>query len=381
MRLLLTGLSHHTAPVELRERLASCDLDPTRLLTNLRELPAVREAFFLSTCNRFEFLLGLDPAEAEANLADLDQGLARLSQVSPAEMGDCFYRHIEQDAVRHLFRVASSLDSMVVGEPQILGQLKAAYVQASRAGVLGPILNRLMHRGFFVAKRVRTETGVADSAVSIAFAAVELARKIFGLLEGRHALLIGAGEMAELAAEHLLANGASSLTVANRTLANAVKAAQKFDGQAVSLEELDQALLQADIVISSTGATEPVITAKMVKAAMKPRRHRPLFLIDIAVPRDIEEKVGRLENVYLYDIDDLDQVVARNRAKRENEAVRAERIVAEEAIKFQGWLDSWPWSRPSKAWPTNWKASAKRRWTRPSATASLTKTRSIGWKR
>jgi glutamyl-tRNA reductase len=244
------------------------------------------------------------------------------------------------EAVRHIFRVASSLDSMVVGEPQILGQIKEAYKMATAQNTSGVILNRLMHRAFHVAKRVRTETGICDSAVSISYAAVELAKKIFDVLEGKKVLLIGAGEMAELAARHLMSNGVDSLVVANRTVKRAMRIAEKFRGSPVSFDEIGGQLLEVDIVIASTASTDPIITVDMVKKSLKKRRNRPLFFIDIAVPRDVQSEVNDLDNVYLYDIDDLKGVIQTNIEKRHQEAARAERIVEEEVVKFEKWLST-----------------------------------------
>jgi glutamyl-tRNA reductase len=244
------------------------------------------------------------------------------------------------EAVQHIFKVASSLDSMVVGEPQILGQLKNAFRRAVDHQATGAILNKLLHKSFSVAKRVRTETGIASHAVSIGYAAVELARKIFGDLAGHRVMLIGAGEMAELAAEHLLSHGASQIVVANRTLERAVRLAQRWNGRAASLEEVPELLAEVDIVISSTGSPEVVVKADTVRAVIKKRKHRPLFFVDIAVPRDVDPAVNRLDNVYLYDIDDLENVVAANRDARSKEAVRAERIIEEETLTFLKWLET-----------------------------------------
>jgi len=227
---------------------------------------------------------------------------------------------------------------MVVGEPQILGQLKEAFRAAVDHRATGAILNKLMHKSFSVAKRVRSETGIASHAVSVGYAAVELARKIFGELEGREVLLIGAGEMAELAAEHLLNHGVSRITAANRTLDRALALARRWGGRAAALEEIPALLAEVDIVISSTGAPELVVTAAAVRSVLRARKHRPLFFVDIAVPRDVDPDVNRLDNVYLYDIDDLRGVIEENRAARAEEALRAERIVEEETIKFLGWL-------------------------------------------
>jgi glutamyl-tRNA reductase len=242
------------------------------------------------------------------------------------------------ESVRHMFKVASSLDSMIVGEPQILGQVKEAYLQATKKKTSGVILNRLMHRAFHVAKRVRTETGVSDAAVSISYAAVELAKKIFHELTGRIALLIGAGEMAELAARHLLHQGVGEIRVANRTFDRAVQVAEAFRGKPVYFEEIDTQLLEADIVVTSTASVDPVITYDQVKRSLRKRKNRMLFFIDIAVPRDVEPRVNDLDNVYVYDVDDLKGVVEINRAQRAEEAVKAERIVEEEVLRFERWL-------------------------------------------
>ncbi|HFC98487.1 MAG TPA: glutamyl-tRNA reductase [Thermosulfurimonas dismutans] len=335
-RLLLVGLNHRTAPVEVRERFA-LEKKGTHPLDILRqELPQASEAYFLSTCNRVEFLLVTE--EVEETLAGLKDLLARETGLSRAQFEPHLYVLRDMEAVRHLFRVAAGLDSMVLGEPQILGQVKEAYREAARRRTTGPILNRLLHRTFSVAKRVRTETGIGSYAVSVSYAAVELAKKIFGSLRGKKALLVGAGEMAELAAQHLLSAGVEKMLVANRTFSRAVELAERFRGEAYSLEELPECLLEADIVISSTGAPGYVITRETVKPLLRKRRLRPLFLIDIAVPRDIEPAVNELENVYVFDIDDLKQVVEENLGRRRKEARRADRIIEEEVLKFERWL-------------------------------------------
>jgi glutamyl-tRNA reductase len=332
--ILLLGVNHKTAEVGIRERLAmvNSDIPPLQFFSSLN---VCDEVVFLSTCNRVEVIAvapSIENAMAKIKLHWLEKSGLSLKDASN------LYEHKADDAIRHLFRVASSLDSMVVGEPQILGQLKDAYKKADEAKTTGTILNRLMHKAFSVAKTIRTETRIASNAVSISYAAVELAKKIFGELKGKRAMLIGAGEMAELAAQHLMANGVSKLIVANRTLARAVELADKLHGKAVSLDEIPDALHEVDIVISSTGAPGYVITAEQVKKAMRPRKHNLLFLIDIAVPRDIEPNVNNIENVYLYDIDDLSGIVETNKAEREKEALKAERIVEAEVIKFISWL-------------------------------------------
>ncbi|MFH1060224.1 MAG: glutamyl-tRNA reductase [Pseudomonadota bacterium] len=339
MNLVLLGINHKTAPVGLRECLAPAAEDLPARLHQVLGLDGVREAMILATCNRVEVLAVADqgPAVAEALAAWLAQGRA----LDRRQLDAALYQHQDQDAVRHLYRVASSLDSLVVGEPQILGQIKDAYRSAALAGTTRTVLNRLLHKTFQVAKRVRTETRIGGAAVSVSYAAVELAKKIFDDLAGLRALLIGAGEMAELAAEHLLASGVKGILVANRTLARAMELSARLGGGAAyGLENLDQALLQADIVITSTGASAAVVSLEMARRALKQRRGRPLFFIDIAVPRDVEPAVAELDGAFVYDIDDLTQVVEKNRQARAGEAKQAEAIVAEEVVKFAAWLGS-----------------------------------------
>jgi glutamyl-tRNA reductase len=333
----LIGLNHKTAPVEIREQLTAACTQAGPAVEVLKDLPEVQEALFLTTCNRVEILFTSEALEAAfgALLASWSRDMNR----SAEELQRCVYTYRSDEAVRHLFRVAASLDSLVVGEPQILGQIKEAYREASRTRSTGVILNRLLHRAFSTAKRIRTETGIAGHAVSISFAAVELAKKIFQELAGKKVLLIGAGEMAELAAEHLWNSRVDEIVVANRTLERARELAHRWQGRALPLEEVPEALVQTDIVISSTGAPDLLIQRSQIKTIMKQRRQRPLFFIDIAVPRDIDPRVNDLDNVYLYDIDDLQGVVAQNMAARKNEAVAAERIVQEETVKFRTWLN------------------------------------------
>ncbi|ADK83707.1 glutamyl-tRNA reductase [Desulfarculus baarsii DSM 2075] len=337
MNLLLVGVNHKTAPVELRECLAPAADGAERILRRVLDIGEVDEAFLVSTCNRVELLTAGDgPQPAEAVKAALTDGRRAEAQ----RLERAFYVHHDDEAVRHLFRVASSLDSLVVGEPQILGQIKESFRLACESGACRAVLNRLLHTTFRVAKRVRSETNIGGAAVSVPFAAVQLAKKIFDDLAGLRALLVGAGEMAELAAEHLLAGGVAELTVANRTYERALALAGRLRGRACAMDELAQALSQSDIVVTSTGAVEPVISQAMAKAALKKRRHRPVFFIDIAVPRDVDPKVAELEGCFVYDIDDLTQVVEQNRASRQEEAAQAELIVAEEVGKFREWLDA-----------------------------------------
>ncbi len=336
IRIVNIGMNHETAPVELRECLAKDPAHADRALALMREFSCIKEGLFLSTCNRVEALVTTEQAE-EAKSSVL-RVLCTLGELPSEKIRSGLFTHEDQDAVRHVFRVASSLDSMVIGEPQILGQIKEAYSSATKEKTTGVILNRLLHRAFHTAKRVRTETGISDAAVSVSYAAVELAKKIFHDFKGKKALLIGAGEMAELAARHLLTQGVSAITVANRTFQKAVEVAQRFNGVPVYFEEIGAQLLEADIVVCSTAAPGFVITHDQVKGSMKKRRNRPLFFIDIAVPRDVEPAVNDVENVYVYDIDDLKEIVQVNLGQRQEEAVKAQRIVEEEVIKFVQWL-------------------------------------------
>lgn len=335
-RIISIGMNHETAPLALRECLAPEADSDRHVLAGMRDMEVIREGLFLSTCNRVETLFTSDnPDQAKKAILTIFSELGRIPE---ERLSASLYTYEDLDAVQHIFSVASSLDSMVVGEPQILGQIKSAYAKAVKEKTSGVILNRLMHKAFHVAKRVRTETGICSSAVSISYAAVELAKKIFYLLKGKKVLLIGAGEMAELAARHLITNGVESISVANRTFERAVQVAKAFDGLPVSFDEIPQQILDADIVITSTASKEFVITHSMVKNLLKKRRNRPLFFIDIAVPRDVEPKVNNLNNVYLYDIDDLRGVIELNMNQRQQEAVKAERIISEEVIKFGKWL-------------------------------------------
>ena len=335
-KIMLLGVNHKTAPVEIRERLAFSD-NPGAPYMALQAIPGCEEFCFLSTCNRVEVLFSTSKgAETERQIRDF----LFANSMSYEEAGKYVYLHKGEDAIRHLFRVGASLDSMIVGEPQILGQLKQAYREASERNCTGVILNRLQHKAFSVAKRIRTETGIGSSAVSISYAAVELAKKIFGNLDGKRAMLAGAGEMAELAAQHLLNQGIAEVVVANRTFERAVNMARCFNGKAVAFEELVPELAYVDILISSTGAPNLILTRDQLKPIMRQRRNSPLFLIDIAVPRDLDPQLNDLDNVYLYGIDDLQNVIDMNKAERDKEAVRAERIVTEETLKFMLWLGS-----------------------------------------
>ena len=331
------GLNHKTAPVEVRERLAFSSEDTAVVLKAMRDHPLVEEIALFSTCNRVEFLIASeDPSKA---IEAVKNFMAEFKNTSREVFEDALFVHQGDEAVRHIFRVASSLDSMVVGEAQILGQIKDSYATACEHGTCGVVLNRLMHRSFSVAKRIRTETGIGDRAVSISYAAVELGRKIFGDLEEKAILLIGAGEMAELAVEHLVNNRARPIFVANRTFERGVELADKFRGTAIRFEEiLDYLKKEIDIVISSTGAPGYVLERNHFKGLMRTRKNRPLFFIDIAVPRDIDPDINRVGNVYVYDIDDLKSAIQDNIDERQNEALRGERIVDGAVIQFRKWF-------------------------------------------
>ncbi len=330
----LIVVNHKSTPLEVREMIALTG-GYEEALNRLRNEQAL-EFYLLSTCNRVELLwVTEDEVESTPRMQRFLFGNA----VAPNEWDGYSYVYRDHEAVTHLFKVAASLDSLVVGEAQILGQIKEAYRYASQFGCTGPLLNKLLHKSFSVAKRVRSETGIGSAAVSISSAAVELARKIFGNLDDKKVLLIGAGEMAELAAEHLLGQGVKGITVANRTLSRAVDLAKRFNGSACSLEELAEQIETVDIIVSSTGSNDLIIRSEEVRPLMKVRRNRPLFFIDIAVPRDLDPELNEIDNVFLYDIDDLSQVVEMNRSEREKEAVKAARIVEEETLKFTKWQD------------------------------------------
>jgi glutamyl-tRNA reductase len=332
MKLLITGLSHHTAPVEVRERIAFAETSLPDALDRLRHRPGLVEGMILSTCNRVEVAVTADDrSDPEAAVRGF---LAEASSVEPAWVTPYLYEFNGQDAVRHLFRVASSLDSMVVGEPQILGQLKSAYAMAKEHGALNGFLDLVMTRAFNVAKRVRTETEIGSSAVSVSYAAVELARDIFGSLTGKRVLLVGAGKMAESAARHLRRAGVSDILVTNRTRARADTMAEEFRGRVIDYEEFFHTLPEVDIVIASSGAPHYIIHSEQMRAVINRRRNRPMFLIDIAVPRNIEPAVNQLDGVFLYDIDDLGRVVKNNLEGRRNSAEQAEEIITEEVERM-----------------------------------------------
>ena len=337
MKLIVVGLNHKTAPVALRERLAFPPEKIVSALARMLTLDGVREGVLLSTCNRVEFY-GVT-VQPEAGIATVRHWLAQHHDISPDTLFPHLYSHEADDAVRHGMRVAASLDSLVVGETQILGQMKQAYRDAMEAKAAGTMLSKFFHLAFRTAKRIRTETGIARHPVSIASVAVTLARKIFGRLEGHTCLLLGAGEMCELAARHLRAHGVTIL-VANRTLARAQRLAETFQGEAFALADREAILHRADIVIASTGSSTSLVTAAMVRAALKQRRQRPQFHIDIAVPRDLDPEIGDVDNAFLYDIDDLSKIVASNRDDRGQEVRAAEAMVTQAMPEFAQWLDT-----------------------------------------
>jgi glutamyl-tRNA reductase len=334
--IVLVGLNHKTAPLSVRERIfAGCEKQ-VNLLGELRAVKGVREILYLSTCNRVELVAAVEEVPYTVNA--LKSFLAGYGGLTNDEAASCLYGYQDEEAIRHLFRVTSSLDSLVMGEVQILGQVKDAYRQALAQNATGIALNRLMHRAFRTAKRVRTETGIAANPVSVSFSAVELAKKIFGSLSGKKILIIGAGEMAELTCTHLIGNGAEEITVANRSLSQAELLADKFRGQAIGLAALPELLCDVDIVISSTGAPSYIVTEEIIRQCLRKRKNRLLFLVDIAVPRDIDPAVDSIENVYLYNIDNLQNIVDENMKNRRREALKAEQIIAEEVTQYAKWL-------------------------------------------
>jgi glutamyl-tRNA reductase len=338
MNIIVIGLSHKTATVEIREKVAFSPNLIEKPLHDLITLDDIIEGVIVSTCNRVEIY---------ATTRDIAGGISRIKRFMadhhriPLEtLEPHLYSYHSEAAIRHVFRVASSLDSMIVGEPQILGQIKTSYGYAAEYKSSGIILNRFLHKAFSVAKRVRTETKIASSAVSVAFAAVELAKKILGELTDKTVMLVGAGEMCELAAKHFMNCGAKGVMVTNRTFERAERLADEFNGEAVRFEELFQHLHRADIVLSSTGAPHIIIGPKDVEDVIKRRRFKPMFFIDIAVPRDIDQKVDDVENAYLFTVDDLQEIVQANLAQRSLEAEKAEEIIDQEIGQFYKWLSS-----------------------------------------
>ena len=337
MRLFAVGLSHRTAPVDLRECVDFARGGLDQALSALASRGVGREVVVLSTCNRAEiYAVG----ETDATADGVGRFFSEYHNVPHARVAEHLYLRRGPEAARHLFRVAAGLDSLVVGEPQILGQVKAAYSTASDLHYTGTLTNRLFHSAFAAGKRVRAETGLGAGAVSVSYAAISLARKIFGHLKGRGVLIVGAGEMAKLTGVHLQAQEVNEIAIVSRTLAAAEQLARRLGGRAVPWAGLSEALADADIVITATAATEPVLTRAMIEEVMRPRRGRPLFIIDIGLPRDVEAEVGSLDQVFLYNIDDLQTIVQENLARRSGELVRAEAIVEEEVLRFTSWMQS-----------------------------------------
>lgn len=336
MALAVLGVNHHTAPVSVRERLALNAADLPRAVRALRALGGVNEAAILSTCNRTELYCDLERAGDAAPA----RWLTCFHGLDHREYAPYLFRHPEPEAVRHVLRVAAGLDSVVLGEPQILGQLKDAYRTAVDSGTVGKVLNRLFQYSFFVAKKIRTDTSIGSSPVSVAFAAVRLAEQIHGTLDDRTALLIGAGDTIELAANHLHEKGLARLLVANRSLERARTLATPHGGFAITLSDIPRHLVEADIVISATGSRLPILGKGAVERTLKARKHRPIFMVDIAVPRDIEAEIGELQDVYLYTVDDMKGIIHDNQRSRELAARQADEIVVTRTQHFMHWLRS-----------------------------------------
>jgi glutamyl-tRNA reductase len=338
VHLFLLGVSHRTAPVDLRERLDFSSRDLGAAVEALATRPSAAEAVVLSTCNRSEiYVASTDLARAHEELISF---LGDYHHVTPEDFQPHLFSYEDGAVARHLFRVAAGLESLVVGEPQILGQVKEAFQAASERRCTGPLLSKLFHWSFGVGKRVRTETAVGEGAVSVSFAAVALARKIFGHLEGRHVLLLGAGEISTLTAQHLRGHGVAEIVITSRTAANAEALATEVSGRAIPWEDRAAALSRADIVITATGSARPIITRSDVESVTGRRRTSPLFIIDIAVPRDVDPSVSDIEQVFLYNVDDLQGIVRENLSRREAEIDRAETIVEEELSRFSAWQRS-----------------------------------------
>jgi len=336
MHLTVLGINHRTAPVEVRGQVAFPPESLPRALGELMALEGVHEAAILSTCNRTELYLNQD---AE-NVEPVSDWLCRFHRLDIDSLQPHLYKYWETEAVRHILRVAAGLDSMVLGEPQILGQMKDSYQRALQIGSIDTLVNRLFQHTFSVAKQIRTDTAIGASPVSVAFAAVSLARQIFGRLEEQTALLIGAGETIELAARHLHDQGMGKMVIANRTVSRAHDLAAQFNGYGIELDEIPAHLAEADIVISSTGSMTPLITRKLVKQALVSRKHRPVLMVDLAVPADIEAKVATLDDIYLYSVDDLKQVIEENLRSRQEAAEQAEEIIEVQVDRFMAWTRS-----------------------------------------
>lgn len=355
--LILIGLNHKTASIELREKLAFSDEQSLSLLELFKNETDIDELILFSTCNRTEILyahavknsfleddfdqsdsLSKKPFYSDEQGDKIINFFSRHNNVDSVQLKKSLYVYKNEDAVRHLFKVTASLDSMVIGEPQILGQIKKAYRMAVEKNTTKVILNKLMHKAFSTAKKIRKETEIGNNAVSIGYAAVELAKKIFSDLSKKTVLLLGAGEISELSVEHLIANKAKNILVANRTFKNAVALATKFSGQAIRFEERQDVLINVDIIISSTSSKDYILTYDDVKTIMKKRKHKMLFFIDVAVPRNIDPEINNLANSYVYDIDDLDNIIQSNMEQRKSEIIKAQRFIEEAVVQFNKWL-------------------------------------------
>lgn len=336
MEILLVGLNHRTAPVEMRERVAFSPEQARRAADELRAQGILEESLVLSTCNRSE-VYGVPPELARDAAGSMGVFLASFHKLPPADLDGCLYRHSGLEAVRHLFRVAAGLDSMLLGETEILGQVREAYRLALEHGATGPVLNRMFQAALEVGKRVRAETEIGARPVSVAFAGVKLAERIFGNLRSHGALILGAGAMGQQVVEHLRDRGIARIQVTNRTRAHAEELARRVDGEVVDWDELSRVLRLPDVVICSVGGGEAVLTQAIVERAMAARGSCPLFIIDLGVPRNVEDAVGKLYNVYLYDMDDLTEIVEQNKKAREREIPRAEAILDAHIEKFEAW--------------------------------------------
>lgn len=339
MSLITLGLNHKTTPVEMREKLAFTPENLPSAVESLSQLDCISEAAILSTCNRTE-LYCTTTSEDSANDQLLIEWFSHFHGMTPNQIHDHLYLHDHEATIRHALSVASGLDSMVLGEPQILGQMKQAYAHAKDQGTLGTMLGKLFQHAFSVAKQVRTDTEIGSSPVSVAFAAVSLSRQIFGDLDNLTALMIGAGETIELAARHLHANNIKHVIIANRSIDRAQTLAEQFDGEAIPLPQIPEYLPQADIVISSTASPLPILGKGAVEKALKKRKHKPIFMVDIAVPRDVEEEVGELDDVFLYTVDDLQEIIQENLESRQQAAQQAAEIIDIQVEHFLNWQRS-----------------------------------------
>src|SRR5574337_387294 len=339
MEIVLVGLNHRTAPVEMRERVAFNAEQARRAAEGLRSGAILEETLVLSTCNRSE-IYGVPPEAAPNTLGEMESFLASFHEISPADLNGCLYRYRNREAAQHLFRVAAGLDSMLLGEAEILGQVREAYRIALEHGTTGPVLNRLFQAALEIGKRVRTETDLGTHPMSVAFAGVKLAEKIFGNLRGHTAFVLGAGAMGEQVVEHIRGRGITRILVANRSRAHGEELARRVGGEVVAWEALARTLEVPNMIVSSVGSAEPVLTRPMLEQAMAARGNRTLFIIDLGVPRNVESAVGDLYNIFLYNVDDLAEIVEQNKKAREQEIPRAEALINEQLGKFEGWQAS-----------------------------------------